>query len=424
MATSLPHLAWRSALPPWPDAAVAAAAVTAGQLVVWARMGSEPFYGSRPYNATLSLFLLGALAWWRRAPTGVVIWYVVLFCGLQAFVPHDLPVWTGFFPLVVLVAAVGRSAPLRPALIGLAVALAGFAVLGFVEPTLHRADTLVFDALVLGLPWAASRLFAVRSARADALEADLTVLAATQAEREQAAVVRERARMARELHDVVAHSVSLMVVQVGAARMALGDGADGSTAAARGQLLAAEHTGRSALDQLRRLLGVLRDPDPQDELRYEQPVGAPWTEPLPHLRDVHNLVDDFNEKGVKVRLVVDDGIDEVDPGLGLTAYRVVHEGLTNALKHSPGADVMVRVAVDSDWVRVEVTDQGGRPCAGPGTGFGLLGLRERVALYGGRLQAGPTEMGWHLQVALPRRPREQAADRLIVPPVLTDEVAG
>lgn len=116
--------------------------------------------------------------------------------------------------------------------------------------------------------------------------------------------------------------------------------------------------------------------------------------------------------------------DEVDPGLGLTAYRVLHEGLTNALKHSSEADVMVRVAVDADSVRVEVTDQGGRPCAGPGTGFGLLGMRERVALYGGRLQAGPTELGWHLQVALPRRPREQAADRLLVPPVLTDEVAG
>jgi signal transduction histidine kinase len=189
-------------------------------------------------------------------------------------------------------------------------------------------------------------------------------------------------------------------------------------------LLAAEHTGRSALDQLRRLLGVLRDPDPRDEPRFDQPVVAPSTEPLPHLRDVHKLVEDFTRKGVHVRLVVGDGVNEVDPGLGLTAYRVVHEGLTNALKHSPGADVMVQVSVDADCVRVEVTDQGGRPCAGPGTGFGLLGLRERVALYGGRLQAGPTGTGWHLQVALPRRPRGEAADGLLVSPVLTDEVAG
>jgi signal transduction histidine kinase len=422
MAAARVHRSWRSALPPWQDVAVAAAAVAAGQLVVWARWGAEPFYGSRPYNAAMSLLLLSALAWWRKGPVAAVVWYVVLFCGVQAIAPHDLPAWTGFFPLVVLVAAAGRAAALRPAVLGLAVALAGFGVLGLLEPSLHSVDTLVFDALVLVLPWTAGRLLAVRSARADALEADLTSLAATQEEREREAVARERARMARELHDVVAHSVSLMVVQVGAARMALGDGEESSLRTARGQLLGAEQTGRSALDQLRRLLGVLRDPDPRPGSSSDELVAAALTEPLPDLSDVPTLVSDFRGRGMDVRLVADAAPDDVDRGLSLTAYRVVHEGLTNALKHSPGAEVTVGVTGDADRIRVEVTDRGGRGRTGPGTGFGLVGLRERVALYGGHLQAEPTDTGWRLRVELPRRPTGQAADRLPVSSV-ADEVA-
>ena len=401
----------RRFLPSWQDLALAAVAVAVGQLVVWARLGAEPFYGSRPYNAVISLLLLGSLAWWRRAPVLAVLWYVALFCGMQAIVPHDLPAWTGFFPLVVLVAAAGRRARVRPAVLALAISLAGFSLLGVLEPTLHRADTVVFDALVLVLPWVAGWLLGVRSARAEALEADLTSLTAAQEQRERDVIVRERARMARELHDVVAHSVSLMVVQVGAARMALGDGGDSSLATARGQLLGAEQTGRSALDQLRRLLGVLRDPDPGLQPGSDGSVVASSTEPLPDLGDIPRLVDEFRAKAMDIRLVVDVALD-ADRGLGLTAYRVVDEGLTNALKHTAGAEVTVRVTGDSDRIRVEVTDRGGRPGSGPGTGFGLLGLRERVALYGGHLHAEPTETGWRLMAELPRQPSDQAADRL------------
>lgn len=418
MGSAAVRLARAPLRPSRQDVVLAAAAAAAGQVVVWSKWGTEPFYGSRPYNAALSFLLLGALAWWRRAPAAATLWYVTLFCGLQFIAPHDLPAWTGYFPLVLLVAAAGRREPLLPSVVALVVALGGFGLLGVLEPSLHSADTLVFDALVLLLPWLAGRLLAVRSARTDALEADLASLAATQDERERAVLAQERARMARELHDVVAHSVSLMVVQVGAARMALTDGGGTALATARGQLLGAEQTGRSALDELRRLLGVLRDPDPRLPSSLGDPAaGLTSTEPLPGLADVTGLVDDFRRRGLDVRRSEDVAPADVDRGLGLTAYRVVHEGLTNALKHAPGSSVSVAVRGTADGVRIEVSDRGGAHVAGPGTGLGLLGLRERVAVYGGRLQAGPTDKGWRLVVDLPRQSSPQAADRLPVSPV-------
>jgi len=413
MASAVAHVPRTIPVPTSSDLAVAAVVAAMGQVVVWSRWGEEPFYGSRPYNAVLSLLLLGSLAWWRRAPVGVVVWYVVLFCGAQLLVPHDLPAWTGYFPLVFVVAAAGRMAPFRPSVVALVVALAGFGLLGVLEPSLHRSDTLVFDVLVLVLPWLAGRLLAVRSARADALEADLAALLAAQAEREQQVVARERARMARELHDVVSHSVSLMVVQVGAARMALADARQPGLSTAREQLLGAEKTGRSALDQLRQLLGVLRDAGPGHQPGFGDLPNAATTAPLPDLADVPRLVEQFSGEGLHVRLAEDVPGGEVDPGLGLTVYRVVQEGLTNALKHAAGADVTVRVSADPERVYVEVTDQGGRQRTGPGTGFGLLGLRERVALYGGELHAGPVPTGWRLAAQLPRRPSPHAADRLL-----------
>ncbi|MFL6133496.1 MAG: sensor histidine kinase [Nocardioidaceae bacterium] len=205
--------------------------------------------------------------------------------------------------------------------------------------------------------------------------------------------------------------------------MALPDGGGTALTTARGQLLGAEQTGRSALDELRRLLGVLRDPDPRPPRTLGDPATLlPSTEPLPSLVDVAPLVHDFRRRGLEIRLSPDVALHDVEPGLGLTAYRVVDEGLTNALKHAPGSEVSVDVRGTADRLRIEVIDRGGAQVAGPGTGFGLLGLRERVALYGGRLQAGPTEDGWRLVVELPRRQSEHAADRLPASPVVSEQV--
>jgi signal transduction histidine kinase len=380
-------------MPTWADAAVAAVVVVAGQVVVWAGLiGAQPRHGAVGENAAVSALTLAALAWRRTAPVAAVVWYTTLFCFLQPFRPHDLPVWTGFLPLVVLAVNAGYRAELWPAVGSLLVALTGLTVLTTVEPVLQSWDTYIFNASIVVPAWVAARTLAYRNDRTRRLSADLTSLAVAQAQREQQAVTQERARIARELHDVVAHSVTVLVIQVGSARVLL----DRSPARAREQMMAAESSGREALEELRRLLGVLRPDlaDPDAEL--------PATAPQPGLEDLPALVSSFTEAGMELSLTCDGAVDDLAPGLSLTVYRIVQEGLTNALKHAPGARVRVRVGVLPDEVAVTIEDDGSAAPPGPGTGLGLIGLRERVALFAGSYQAGPRAQGWAVDVVLPR----------------------
>ncbi len=193
------------------------------------------------------------------------------------------------------------------------------------------------------------------------------------------AVQQERVRIARELHDVVAHSVSVMVVQASASRRVLSR--DPELVAE--SLAVIEDTGREALDELRRLLGVLR-----------QEPGAADTEPQPSEGDVSALVRQCQDAGMDVHLVVDraDGTPELQPGLGLTVYRVVQEALTNVMKHAGPATVEVHLRMRPDAITIQVTDDGRGPVADwsalPSSGQGLIGMRERVELFGGTLHTG------------------------------------
>ena len=224
------------------------------------------------------------------------------------------------------------------------------------------------------------------------LASDLTKLAVEQAEREARAMAEERTRIARELHDVVAHSVTVLVIQVGSARMLI----DNAPGRAQSQLLAAERSGREALGELRRLLSVLRPG------QAVPGADAPSVAPQPALDDLPALVASFRDAGMRLSVDVDAGTDDVPPGLGLTVYRIVQEGLTNALKHAPGAEVDVRVEVRPDAVRVDVVNGCSPTPSQPGSGYGLQGLRERVALYQGSYHAGPRADGWEVRVVLPR----------------------
>ena len=221
--------------------------------------------------------------------------------------------------------------------------------------------------------------------------ARLASLSAELAEqRDQAALagqLAERARIAREIHDVIAHTVSVMLVQAGAAEDMLDPGHPASAPVA-----AIRATGKQALTDLRRVIGVLRD-DSSSGVR-----------PQPTLAELPDLVAETCATGAQVTLDMGEATDErLPPGAQLTIYRTVQEALTNARKHAPGAAVTVVVKTDRQGTHVRVDDDGPSREATTSPGFGLVGLRERAELYGGELSAGPRAdgSGWSVRLDLP-----------------------
>jgi signal transduction histidine kinase len=227
---------------------------------------------------------------------------------------------------------------------------------------LHGA--VLFTVVSVAVMLLVRRVVGDRERRAELAERERDVAA-------REAVVEERARIARELHDVIAHNVSMMVVQAGAERRVL-DGASGST---HEVLETIEQIGRSALTEMRRLLGMLRsDADP--------------LAPQPGLDDLPMLVTQVREAGLPVELSVDGELRELPAGIELSAYRIVQEALTNALKHAGDAHATVSIHYGPDSLELEIADDGtGGPSRAASGGHGLVGMRERVALYGGRFDA-------------------------------------
>jgi signal transduction histidine kinase len=190
-------------------------------------------------------------------------------------------------------------------------------------------------------------------------------------------VVEERTRIARELHDVVAHAMAVVVLEAGAERMHLPPGQESTDRALR----SIEATGRSALAEMRRLVGLLRDDD-----------RAPALAPRPSLTNLEGFVDGVREAGLPVAVTVEGEPYEVSPGLDMSAYRIVQEALTNVLRHAGPAHAAVRLVYGERFVEIEVVDDGhgGTP---NGHGHGLTGMRERVGMFGGSLEAGPRPDG-------------------------------
>jgi signal transduction histidine kinase len=233
--------------------------------------------------------------------------------------------------------------------------------------------TVVFTAVVIAVDSIGSRL---RSQRALAAQAERT-----EAERARRAVLEERTRIARELHDVVAHHMSLIAVRAETAPYRL----TGLSEAARAEFSALSEVAREALTEMRRLLGVLR---------HDQPAALA---PQPQLADLPTLIDAARRAGVSVELSAPPALGRVPSGVGVCAYRIVQESLSNASQHAPGAVVTVSVGHDAGAVLLRVANGPGGP-VGPsgsehGTGHGLTGMRERVALLGGSLSAGPAPDG-------------------------------
>ncbi|MBE8471868.1 sensor histidine kinase [Streptomyces justiciae] len=203
------------------------------------------------------------------------------------------------------------------------------------------------------------------------------------------AVEEERARIAAELHDVVTHNVSVMVIQAGAARKVM----DAAPERSKEALLAVEAGGRAAMAELRHVMGLLAAPDP------EQPEAL---EPQPGLAQLDALIVRVRAAGTPVGVAVSLPPEPLPPGVDLTAYRVVQEALTNTIKHAPGAEASVTIGYRDDRLEIEVVDTGAVRDAAPadGNGRGLIGLRERLAVYGGELTAGPTLAGGYRVRAL------------------------
>ena len=227
----------------------------------------------------------------------------------------------------------------------------------------------------------------VRSGRRETAERDAIERAIAETLQEHAAR-GERARIARELHDVVAHHISMIAVQAETARLTT----PGMPAEGAKRLVAIGDTARAALTEMRRLLGVLR----------EDAGTEPTRAPQPGLVQLNELIDAAREStGSCMRLIVRGRVVPLDPGIELTAFRIVQEALTNVRRHAPGAAVDVHLNYQEDHLRVRVRDNGPGP-RGDGTGHGLLGMRERASMVGGELHAGPAPgSGFLVETRLP-----------------------
>ena len=364
----------------------------------------EPFtagrIGDRPVAAILLLAVASAALWWRRSHplevTALVIAVMLVWALAHDGDGNDLP-------LMVATYSVGRyTADHRLGLVALAAAVA-VSLLGSVVDTTQRVDVL--PALVLPiLPWYIGRRLRVRGDYVDLLRERAERLEADHLARAQRAVADERARIARELHDVVAHQVSMMTVQAGAAKTIARDDPD-LAIDAMGDV---ERAGREALGELRHLLGVLRV-----ESAVDDDLG-----PQRGLADVPALAEELRRTGADVHLSVADLPADLSAALDLSAYRIVQESMTNIVKHAgPNPSVDVTVALDDQTVVIQivntVTGAGQAPAAAgrvvaselPTSGFGIAGMRERASLLGGTLTAGPRPPdGFHVEARLPLEP--------------------
>src|SRR5919202_2507516 len=350
------------------DVVVAALVAAWGQLDVWAPGVSHPYHMHGPQWANAVAFLASsvALLWRRRAPMAVLA-VVVLVNGV-----HDVLVGSSesFPPVLALVVAaytVAASCDLPQALLGGALAAAGLLVMEFTDPQFtHPADVLADmpSDVFLVVGWVLGRYLRSRRSVTDELRQEATRLAEEREVRARAAVAEERARIARELHDIVSHTLGTIVLQAAAADARF----DREPERARAALRTIEATGREALGEMRRLLGLLRE------------TGAePGRTPQPGMSDIDALVDRVRAAGQPVELCVEGEPVGLPPGLGLAVYRVVQEGLTNVVKHAAGAPTRVRLGFGRDELAVSVTDSGavGQGEAGDGSGQGLVGMRER-----------------------------------------------
>jgi signal transduction histidine kinase len=347
--------------------------------------------GDQPAGAIVLLALAAGVLWWRRSrPIGVttiVLAFMIAWALAGYGDGQELA-------LVVAGYSVGRYTTNHDRSLATVVAIAAVSIIGSVVDSSQRVD--IIPALILAaLPWYIGRLIRNRGDYLTLLQERAIRLEAEQQTRAREAVAEERSRIARELHDVVAHQVSMMTIQAGAAKTVARYDLD-SAVEAMGDV---ERAGRQALGELRHLLGVLR-PDPAD---------LDHLGPQPGLSDIPALVNELENTGADVKLALTDLPDHASAAVGLSAYRIVQESLTNIIKHAgPDPTVAITVALHENTLAIDITNtvSSTNPSL-PASGYGIAGMRERAALLGGTLTAAPqppNHYGVHARLPLESEP--------------------
>ena len=363
--------------PPLTDVLLAAGVLVVAQVETWMTTSFQP----KPPLALLAVLMTVPLAWRRRAPFGVLVVVGIAGAVVGTGWPELNALYT-FIAVVVAVFSVGAYAEPRRSVVGCALVLGWFWAGALIDnagrPGQRGPSDFVFVTVVFGGAWLLGRALRGRGLQAAQLQQRAAQLEADQQAQARAAVAAERARIARELHDVIAHSVSVMVIQAGAAEQLLED----TPERARGPLEAVQDTGRQTILELRRLLGILREDGQELSLA-----------PQPGLAGLELLMEEMRLAGLSVQLRVEGQPGRLPPGIDLAAYRIIQEALTNTLRHAGPAHAEVLVRYQQHAVELEVLDDGHGPGPNNGasgaSGHGLVGMRERVALYGGTLEAGP-----------------------------------
>ena len=327
--------------------------------------------GASPVAVIGALGLTIPLAWRHKAPLAVALAFAAI-APLQELLGGEL--YAGEPPLLAALVAggvvfysLGACAGERAAALGAAVGVLGLWTTVLVSDESDLQSFIFSAGIVAVSPWLAGRTTRARNLRAAALDRERD-------QRARVAASEERQRIARELHDVVAHGVVLMVLQAQGARRILDQDPD----RAREALAAIEETGQAALSDMRRSLGILRDDDARAELR-----------PQPGLDDLGDLLGEMRQAGLRVELKVEGAKRELAEGIDRSAYRIVQEALTNTVRHAGLVPTRVTVTYEADELKLEISDEGSRP-PGEGdweSGQGLAGMRERARLYGGDLEA-------------------------------------
>jgi signal transduction histidine kinase len=316
----------------------------------------------------------------RSHPLPAVVAVMAAVAGKSLLSEPPESVWT-LVVFIICAYSVAAHAPLVPAIVGLAASCGAIGLSVVLDASDSAANVAPTLLVFLGIPWAAGRAFYTRATRA----------ARERREAAAAAVNAERLRVARELHDIVAHGISVIAVQADAALGVL----DRDPSKVREPLETIKRSAHDALAEMRDLLGVLRTADSEAALS-----------PAPRLGDLDALIAQMRAAGLQAELRIEGDPVPLAPSVELSAYRVAQEGLTNALRYAASARAWVTVRYDAAGLEVEVADDGRRTVsADPGGGHGLPGMRERVALLGGRLEAGRRpEGGFRLHASFPARP--------------------